>query len=194
VNFSEDIKQLLIDKYPNKDISKTASSAYQQTIFSEISDTLDYVNSSTNVSYMPEPIELFIGFNNIDEGVSSSTLLLYKRESVNFSIISSSTNLNKITFEKIENVNGSSYGKITLDSNSTDNFIYDLYGNNRGLKKDQEIQIFVKDNTNVKNKYISFNNGIKVKITDIFLRTIIVKFIGSAFTNETTGCKFPGSL
>ena len=180
------LENINLNKYSNKDISKTASSAYQQTIFSEIVEDIDYINSSTNISYTPEPLELFLGFNSQDEGTVFSTLLLYKRENINFSIITDSSNLNNITFTKISTNYGTSYGTIKLDSNSTDNFLYDSNGNSNGLKVDQEIILFIKDNTNTKNKYISFNNGIRVKITELYLREIIVKFISGVFTDEQT--------
>lgn len=172
---------------PNKDISKTASSAYQQTIFSEIKTNLDYVNSTTDVSYTPEPLELFIGFNSPDEGVVSSTLLLMKKENISFFIVTNAVNSNIITFEtRIDPNTGISYGVMTLNSSSVDNFLYGSTGSNTGLKVGQIIQVYVKDNTNSKKKFISFNNSISFKITEIYVRTIIGKFINGVFENEST--------
>jgi hypothetical protein len=174
------LQEITLNRSPNKDISKTASSAYQQTIFSEIVNDIDYINSSTNVSFTPEPLELFVGFNSQDEGVSNSTLILYKREEIEFSITTNSTNNNIITFTNTLSDTGVNYGTITLNGNSDEIFA------DKGLKVGQYIQLFVKDNTNTKNKYISFNNGIKFEITELYIRTIKVRYITNIFTNETT--------
>jgi len=183
-----------LNKNQNKDIGKTSSSAYQQTIFKEIVYDIDYINDSNNLSYMPQPLELFIGFNSQDEGVISSTLLLLKREEVEFSIITNGSNINNILFETKMDTNGEVYGLITMDSNSSDNFIYDLTGSNRGLKVGQVVQIFIRDNTNTKNKFISFNNGIKFKIKELYIRSIKVKFLNGVFEEEeTTIIDYPSS-
>ena len=181
------LQNINLNLNPNKDISKTASSAYQQTIFNEIVTPLDYVNSSVDVSYTPEPLELFVGFNSQDEGVVSSTLLLLKRESISLTLVTNAYNLNIISFETLtDSDTGNYYGKITLDNNSTENFLYGLTGSNTGLKVGQFIQLSVKDNTNSKNKYISFNNSITFKITELYIRSMVVQFVNGIFESETT--------
>lgn len=180
------LNKAYLNRYPNKDIGKTSSSESQQTIFDEVVYNIDYINSSYNLSYMPEPLEAFVGFNSQDEGVSTSTLLLVKREDIQFSIITNSLNLNNISFTSKVDKFGSYYGEISLDTNSTDNFISDENGNNRGLKVGQLIQISIKDNTNTRNKYLSKNNGNTFKIKEIYFKLIVVVPIYAVMNDEKT--------
>ena len=188
------LDKVYLNKTPNKDFGKTASSEYQQTIFSEVVQDIDYINSSYNVSYMPEPLQTFIGFKSEDEGYVTSTLQLLKRENVEFSIVTNSTNYNNIKFESKTDSEGKVYGTITIDANSNENFLFDLNGNERGLKVGQLVRIFVKDNTNTKNKFISFNNGLTFKIKEIYFKSIVVKPTDLLFENEeTTIVDYPSS-
>ena len=90
--------------------------------------------------------------------------------------------------------NGEIYGIITMATHSSDNFLHDSLGNSRGLKVGQVVQLFIKDATNSKNKFISFNNGVKFKITELYLRSISVRFLNGSFTTEeTTISDYPSS-
>ena len=181
------LKNAYLNYSQNQDTGKTASSEYQQTVFDEIVYDIDYINSSVDLSFTPEPMEVFMGFNSKNEGVVSSTLLLLKRENINVSIITNYTNNNIITFSTgLDSSTYEIYGMITLDINSVDNFLYDSNGNNRGLKVGQLVQISIKDNTNNNNKYISYNDSIVFIIKEIYIRSIKVKFITNIFTDETT--------
>ena len=73
------LSDIVLNRLPNKDLSKTGLSQYQQTIFNEISYKLEYINSN-NINYLPTPMETFIGFNSTDEGVVSNNLI--KRENI----------------------------------------------------------------------------------------------------------------
>jgi hypothetical protein len=173
---------------PNNDISKTDSAAYQQTIFDTIVETLDYIDSDTDLSFVPEPIETFIGFRSDDEGYMSSTLNIFKREYIDFTITTSLLNQDIINFSLVtDEVNGN-YGLILLNVNSQDIFTQDSVGNTRGVKPGQLIQIFINDITNIKHKYKSLNNGKKLKIRQVYSRTLVVDFIetSDAFVDEYT--------
>lgn len=188
------LDKIYLNTTPNKNIGKTSSSEYQQTVFPEIIQELDYINSSYNVSYMPDPLQTFIGFKSEDEGYVSSTLQLLKRENIEFSIVTNSTNYNNIKFESKIDSKGKIYGLIALDTNSSENFLYDLNGNDRGLKVGQIIKIFVKDNTNTKNKFISFNNGLSFKIKELYFKSIVVKPTDlNLQSEETTVVDYPSN-
>lgn len=166
-----------LNKFPNKNLDRVGLPEFQQTIFSEIVNTLDHVDSETNLSFVPEPIETFIGFRSDDEGWMTSTLLLIKRVDIDFTITSTSTNYDILTFKYIKNTQGSDYGQISFDLNSNSNFSIDSNNISRGLKIGQYIKVFVTDNSNVKNKYISMNNGKLFRIRQIFTRTMTVDFV-----------------
>ena len=160
-----------LNKYPNKDITKVDQPQYQQTIFDVVSQQLDYINDSTNIAFEPEALQTFIGFKSDEEGPKISTLQLYKKERVKFSISSSNTNNNTIEFKTIFDINGVLCGSIKLNTNSTEFFT------GRGLKPEQLLSINLTDITNTTNQYLSHNSGSAFKIRDVYSNTIIVDFL-----------------
>jgi hypothetical protein len=160
---------ITLNENPNKDLTKVYLPEYQQTVFENVVQTLDYIDSSNDISINPIPLETFMGFKGDDEGPMDQYLLLYKRDTASMSIVSNSLDI--VQFQLIEdNVNGW-YGIIALSLGSSMNF------SDNGFKPDQWIQIFVKDITNQKNKYISTNNGKKFKIRTVFTYYLVVDFI-----------------
>lgn len=173
--------EIFLNREPNRDVDRVNEPKVQQTIFPEVEYTLDYIDSTTNLSFVPEPLELFIGFNSQDEGVYNSNLILTKIEEIEFDISTTATNNNTITFiRKTDPVLDLVWGEITLDVNSMEVFTDKL------LKEEQLLQLFVRDNTNVKNQYISYNSGKIFKIRNVYNRTIVVDFIDSEIVDETT--------
>lgn len=165
-----------LNKTPNKNINYVNYPEYQQTIFDEITNTLDFIDSTTDISFLPEPLELFIGFRGDDEGIVSNNLILYKRENIKFSITTSSSNFDIIQFKYVVD-DVKDYGLLLLSFNSTSLFTFDSNNNNRGLKPGQLIQIFIEDVTNIKNKYVSINNGKIFKIREVYSRYLVVDFL-----------------
>lgn len=173
-----------LNKNPNRDISKVSYPEYQQTIFSEIPLTLEHIDSETDLSIVPEPFEVFIGFKSDDEGYITSKLLLVRREDISFTITPNISNNDIIEFKFIKDPNGN-YGIISLDINSTSLFTFDNTNIPRGLKSGQIIKLYISDVTNSKNKYISKNHGKSFKIRNVYSRMIIVDFIDMDITNES---------
>lgn len=180
------LEVITLNKTPNRNLDNLYLPEYQQTIFNEIKFDVDYIDSSTNISIVPEPMELFIGFRSDDEGPITSTLVLIKRELIDFSIVTSPTNLDIIQFKLMNNTDGSTFGMISLNLHSTSTFTSDIYGQSRGLKPGQLIKIIVSDITNSKKKYISFNSGKTYKIRNVYTRYIIVDIIDDDVVDEFT--------
>ena len=67
-------------KKANRDITKVSYPEYQQTIFDYIEHELEFIDDNNDVSVVPEPIQLFLGYNSPDEGALRSILQLYKKE------------------------------------------------------------------------------------------------------------------
>ena len=155
---------------PNKDVTKISFPEYQQTIFSEVSTSLDYIDSDTNISYVPEPMQAFVGFRSDDEGPMNSRLLLCKRENISFSISTNGTNMDIIQFNLIRDSKNGDYGVIALNLNSSSVFT------GRGLSSGQLIKIYVSDVSNTKNRYISFNNAKTFKVRNVYTKYIVVDF------------------
>ena len=174
------LKDIVLNRTPNRDITKTNDPRAQQTIFDEIVYTLDYVDSSDNFNFVPTPLQTHIGFNSKQEGVKNSTLLLTKIEDIEFSITPNSTNDNNITFKVLNDNEGNSWGEIKLNTMSQELF------SDKNLKTGQILQIFVEDNLNDNNQYISKNYGLKFEIRDVFVRSIIVDFIDNPLIEEQT--------
>jgi hypothetical protein len=173
-----------LNKTPNKDIGKVSLPEFQQTIFSEVVTTLSHVDDENDLSVVPQPLQAFLGYNSQDEGFMSSALLFVKREEINFTINSNSSNSDILTFKFVES-GGKFYGTISFDINSTSTFTNDNQGNPRGLKVGQIIKVFITDITNSKNKYISVNNGKQFRIREIRTRTLTVDF-GDFLYEEST--------
>jgi len=165
------LETIVLNKTANSDISKVSYPEYQQTIFDEIHNTLEYIDDEDITSIEPEPIQIFIGFKSEDEGAIKSILQLYKREDISLTYISSS--LTNITFETIDQDSTDKRGYITIDTYSSENFT------EKGLKEGQIIAIYVKDNTNLKNQYISNNNGTIVKIRNVFFKRLVIDFVST---------------
>jgi hypothetical protein len=168
----------LIDT-PNTDLSRISDPTAQQTIFAEIVTTLDYLDSSTDISILPEPIELFLGYNNVIEGYDKTTLKMYERWDISLTMSYNANYYNQITFinsgTSSQYPNG--YGAIELDINSIQSFLYDLDDNPTGLQVGQLIKLTVTDVTNLTNKYLSYNNGQEFIISSISNNQIIVEYI-----------------
>lgn len=176
------LNPIVLNDKPNKDLDHVSLPEYQQTIFDHITYSLQYINDTSTYS-KPQPLELFVGYQNKVEGYTKSNLMLYKHEVITLTYSSSSTEDNEIYLKNIVVDNGDStysYGTLTLATASTYSF-YDT-----DLKVGQLISLYLYDITNYKNKYISPNNGIVVKIKSIYYKTIDVDYIDTEFYDENT--------
>ena len=178
------LTEIVLNKKPNRYLDRVKDPKYQQTIFDDIYYSLPYKNSNTDLSFLPQSQEIFIGFNTKIEGVSLNTLQLFKRDVATFSVIPTLSN-NNIIHLKLDTRDEKIIGKISLDSNSLENFLEDSNDVPRGFIIGQIIQINLVDVTNLKNQYISYNNGLKVKILEIYPKEIVVDFLEDAFIPES---------
>lgn len=181
------LPEVILNRNPNRDINKVSDPKAQQTIFPSTTYTLDYIDSNTNISFLPEPIETFIGFRSDNEGVTRSNLLLVKRQDISFIINTTAGNSNIITFNIKSDIDGKQWGEISLHPQSSDIFTSDISGGDRGLEIGQVIKLIITDTSNNKNQYRSLNSGSLFKIREIYTRLIIVDFItGYTMYNEST--------
>jgi len=171
----------VINYYPNSDISRIDDSSAQQTVFDQIENTLDYIDDSNDISILPTPMEIFLGYNSIDEGYVSTTLKMYARENISFTMSYSLSLNNDISFNDF-----GTYGVVNMNINSLQSFVIDSDNNKRGLKPGQLIQIFVTDITNSNNKYISYNNGKIFKIGNVSNTQLILNYIPDVYGNTAS--------
>jgi len=179
------LRRAHLNRKPNRDLTKVGSPEHQQTIFPEVVHEMDYINSSYNLSYNPEPLQCFIGYNTETEGTNESRLNLYLREDISFKITPSSTNNDAMAFS-LAGDDAELYGLIELAENSSSNFLTDEQDRGRGLRAGQVLRINLTDVTSKRNRYVSLNNGIEVKIREVYLRRMLVDFVDFVFSEEAT--------
>jgi hypothetical protein len=162
------LSEIVLNKYPNNDISKISLPQYQQTIFDMVDQTLSYIDDEDDISSDVEPLQLFLGFKAENGGALRSILQLYKKEEINFDIISNS--VNSIILETLDINNENKRGQLTISESSNETFT------GKGLKPGQHIVIYLKDSVNNKNQYISGNNGILLKVKEVYTKILVVDF------------------
>ena len=175
------LSTIVLNRKANRDLNRVADSSSQQTIFDTLEWDLDYIDDNFDISVVPEPIQLFLGFNSTDEGGLRSILQLFIKESVDFTIDTSLDNTDIIYFShEYDTQRSRFYGRIYLDNSSTSLFTSDSNGSQRGLQVGQHLAIFIKDVSNSKKQYISNNSGYLLKIRNVFSREIIVDYFKPA--------------
>ena len=168
------LKEVPLNKYPNRDIEKTSMPEYQQTVFEKVEYNLNYIDDQDDLSTEPTPLQLFLGFKAQEEGVYSTFLQLYRREHVEVSYTSTPTNGMEVSIDTYIDSDGERVGRIRLDMMSTEFFT------NTGFKEGHYVSLSISDVTNTKNKYISKNNGYYAKIKSIFSNVILLRFMNPA--------------
>jgi surface protein len=173
------LTDVVLNRNPNKDLAKIHKPQYQQTIFDRIIYNIPYINDSFDFFSEPEPIQLFLGFKSDTEGVSKSTLQLFKKEDIIFDIISDSTTTVSLRTEQVDD---DRFGVIEINKNSFEIF------SNKGLKSGQIIVIYLNDESNNTNQYTSENNASLFIIRNVFTKTLILDFIAETdfLSQETT--------
>ncbi len=164
------LDDIRLNKSANKNVENNALAKFQQTVFNEVTFPLDFIDSTTDITFEPEPIEIYLAFNSDEEGVKSSTLLLKEVEDISFDIIATPINNNILIFINVE-TNTDLYAQLNLDVNSTDTFL------NRNLKVGQIISIEMNDTANLRGQFVSQNSGLMFKIRSIGARELILDYI-----------------
>lgn len=173
-----------LNREENKDITKVDKPEYQKTIFREIKKSLDFIDSGENPSFLPEPFEIFIGFKSENEGVSENKLKIYEKQEVEYILNSNLSGDYVIFSSKIEN--GENLGIIKLSEYSTQSFINDNLNLDRGFEIGQIVNITLTDISNQFNQYISKNNGLTLKIKEIYNKEIVFFLNDLQMENEMT--------
>lgn len=176
------LKDVPLNRLPNRDPEKVEQPEYQQTVFDKVEYELSYIDDQDDVSTEPSPLQLFLGFKSKEEGAYSTMLQLFKKEEVEYSITSTPNNDTVVSIETIY-IDGVKKGRIRINAMSEE------YFSGKGFKKDQYVAIYLKDVTNTKNKYISSNSGYFVKIEEIYSNYIIFEFFNpdlDQFESERT--------
>ena len=95
---SERNKNMTLIDEPNKNPQYVEDPTKQQTVFRGedgsycLNFLLDQYDSSTEYDYIPTPLQVFLGFNSTNEGVSQTTVVMDKVENIIFSGYTNSIN------------------------------------------------------------------------------------------------------
>jgi hypothetical protein len=166
---------VLLNKTQNKELSKVNDPKYQQTVFNELYFKLEQLDSTISYNWIPEPLEIFIGYNSPNEGVNNRVLKIEKIEKIqNTNIVFSYTGYT-ISGSTIPNF---TFSDNIIDYNARPDFNFISYG----FKKNQLIKIYFKDQS--KTNQIIFENVQEYKILDLSRNKII---IDSGYTAGGTG-------
>lgn len=175
---------VFLNNTPNTNISYVNNPKYQQTVFTGLTYKLEQLDSSLASNYIPEPLEIFIGYNSPEEGVNTRTLKIDK-------II---TSLNSTDYFSLSGYTNSGY------SHSLNNFI--LSGNvinfattfdfnfKNYFEVDQLITIDFQDQNN-QNQTINENINI-YKISDLTRNKIFID-TGYTYANDSSGYTYDDS-
>ena len=180
-------------RVPNTNVDFVSNSSYQQTIFDTLSHVLEYNDSSNDISFIPEGIQTFVGFNSKEEGVVSNVLCIKEIEDISFSIptfdsySTSSVTLPAQNITLYDNLE-SGYGEIILSTTSTTTFdktidLTTLEYSNTNLDNTHLIKISFSDPSD---QYVSNNNNVTLKIVRIFERKLVVEYLDRKFENESS--------
>ena len=180
----------IIKKTPNKDVSKVGISYEQQTVFDSLTYSLEYNDSSTNFSFVPNGIQLFLGYNSKDEGVIGNTLSLYMVEDIEVNFSSSLENMsgvydydNDITFAHIDD-SGDIYCKMDITPNAANSFNF----SDKGFEAGQIIKINMELNSSSTEEYdISMNNDNKqFKVREVFYNTLHLDYVDDIYVEDNS--------
>jgi hypothetical protein len=193
----------VLKRTENKDINLVGKSYAQKTIFDILTYSLEYNDSSNDVSFKPEPIQTVIGFNSKNEGVVNNNLLITEYEDIvvtipSYESFTSSTFSVTLPQQGLSfSMNSDGNGVISFTENSTDTFgetinLNTFVSTNTNLKEGQILKINLTDNIN-STPYISNNDNMSVEIVKIFERSMIVNMIDRDFEEESTIKSYPTS-
>jgi hypothetical protein len=150
---------------------------YQQTVFDDLYFELDTYNSD-NYNYIPEPLQVFLGYNSVDEGVSYNTLVMEKIETLSFTGYTSS----------LEYFNVNSIGRISFLTSSASTY-YTTNFQTYGFRKGQNISVKITDqNTTGQTLFENFAiyEVLSVNPKEILVSTGSTNFTGITWNTFTT--------
>jgi len=168
---------VILNDKPNDDLSKISNPKYQQTIFDDLTFKLEQLDSSESYNYIPEPLEIFIGYNSPNEGLNSKILKIEKIEknvdSDNYLSYTGYTNSgSSISISNFRFENDTIYYNAPID------FSFSKYG----FEKDQIIKFYFKDQNEF--NQIIFENYHKYKLKNVYRNKLI---IDTDYTYNTGG-------
>ena len=179
---------VFLNSAPNTDINRVSNPKYQQTVFTGLTYKLEQLDSSLSYNWVPEPLEIYVGYNSKHEGVNTKTLIIEKNEyfqntDIPFSYSGYTNSGSSISIPNF------TFDNITLTYAAPIDFNFISYGFNRG-----QLINFTFNDKNNQNETI-FENTYTYRIQDISRNKIIIdsgytyknNVYDSGYTYQSTG-------
>lgn len=158
---------VFLNDEPNKYLSEVYNPSKQQTVFDELIFKLEQLDSSSSYNWVPEPLEIFMGYNSPIEGTNTRTLKIDRIEknenSDNYFVYSGYTNSGSSI-----NINNFIFSGDTITYVAPADFSFISYG----FKSDQLIMPYFKDQSKINQRI--FENAFTYKIKSVFRNKIVI--------------------
>jgi hypothetical protein len=163
---------------PNKELAQVKNPKLQRTVWDELYFDLKKVDSETDINPLPTPMQVFVGYKALDEGVNRRTLLMHRMENVSVDIDTRSIKRNGVE-EWVDIANFNENGNEISLENSSVNFI------DSGFKKGQRIRITGNDQSQ-SNQAVFRNAGLEAFIEAVFINKLVLTPIGREIKTESS--------
>lgn len=158
--------KIYLNKEVNNDLKYVNDPSRQQTVFEELTYELQKVDSETDITFEPEPMQVFVGYRSDFEGVNTKTLILEKVEDVVLDIKTSKID----SFNIQTNLPVTAYKNVVYIFPEIAELRVERFEGNfidLNFKPGQTIMINAKDNTNQFGQRPFANNGKVVEISQV---------------------------
>jgi len=164
---------------PNRRENRVNDPKYQQTVFDNLEYELEQLDSSESYNWVPEPLEFYIGYNSIYEGVNYNIMKIEKVEKIqNTNIL---FHISGYTTPGYGSVNNFYFSGFTV---TFDNPFINLIST--GFEAGQDIEFRFKDQSTLNQQL--FQNVEIYNIENVGRNTLTLNKSGYTFT--TTGSTF----
>jgi hypothetical protein len=159
----------------NKDLTKVSEPKLQRTVWDSLIFDLKLIDSETDLSPLPTPLQVFIGYKAQDEGVNKRTLLVHRVESISLSLNTRKEADKWIDVAKFDSVSQS----LTIDNN-TISFLA------LGFKAGQRVRITGSDTSNKKEQVIFKNAGFEGVVVKSTVNQLVFRPINKKIETESS--------
>lgn len=176
--------KVFLNTEANKDLDFISDPAHQQTVFPELNFNLEKIDSETDISFQPVPMQVFVGYRSDFEGVNTRTIILEKVEDLVVTIKTQKIDPSNVQTDLTVNY----YKNVVTISSDINEFRVERFDSNfidLGLKPGQQLLINGVDNTNQYGQAPFLNNGKIIEIAAV--GTNWIQFVAnSSIQNESS--------
>ena len=167
-----------LNEEPNLDVKLRTSPTHQRTIFDKLSFSLFYTDDDGDITSLPEPLQTFVGYRSLGEGVDKATLYVSLEEERSMSIepifIQNSTTVdNEVLFHENGLVE-----VLNADPSAT-SFLQN------GFAANQLVTVSGVDTTDNRKRATLANNGRTYRILDVRANSLLLDVTDAVVVAES---------